>query len=151
MWPQDFWSVYHERLNFLRTVNSEDIHVRATTEVRTHQVAGGILFGMDPTISKSPWPVYTQPEGVCNLCLCPCENVSSESSYQIDSLVPNYPCPKANALRDAYQSVSAWVDHLTQNADLKARLDATLGTRDLTAWASWCKCAGLLLTHSMFK
>lgn len=38
--------------------------VRTTTEVRTHQVAGGILFGMDSKTSQERWPVYTQPENV---------------------------------------------------------------------------------------
>ncbi|TFY78410.1 hypothetical protein EWM64_g5599 [Hericium alpestre] len=59
---------------------------------------------------------------------------------QIDSLVPNYACPGAGAIRNAYQSVPAWTDHLQQNAALKARLDATLGTAGLADWASWCPC-----------
>jgi hypothetical protein len=69
---QDFWSVYHDQLDFLSTVNSEEIHMRTTTEVRTHQVASALLFGMDPATSKRPWPVYTQPQSVRNLFLCEC-------------------------------------------------------------------------------
>lgn len=41
-------------------------------------------------------------------------------------------------MRNAYQSVPAWTDHLQANADLKARLDAMLGTAGLADWASWC-------------
>lgn len=70
MSAQDFWSVYHDRLNFLNTVNPEDIHVRTTTEVRTHQVASALLFGMDSATSSRPWPVYTQPENVRDFYLC---------------------------------------------------------------------------------
>jgi 2-phosphoxylose phosphatase len=80
--PQDFWSVYHGKLYFLKTVNPDDIHVRTTTEVRTHQVAGAMLFGIDPTtgMSRRPWPVYTQPEGVSNSHLC--VNVPSNLSIR---------------------------------------------------------------------
>ncbi|KAF7979741.1 hypothetical protein HWV62_41116 [Athelia sp. TMB] len=56
---------------------------------------------------------------------------------KIDSLVPNYPCPAANTIRSNYQSIPAWTDHLTQNAELKDRLDSTLGTAGLPDWASW--------------
>ncbi|KIJ59604.1 hypothetical protein HYDPIDRAFT_33044 [Hydnomerulius pinastri MD-312] len=115
---QDFWSVYHHKLGFLEHVNQEDIYVRTTTEVRTYQVAGGLLYGMDPSTVKQRWPVYTQPEN-------------------IDSLVPNYGCPNADAIRSAYQSVPAWTDHLAQHQFLQDRLDATLGTAGLSAWSSW--------------
>ena len=65
-------------------------------------------------------------------------------SKQIDSIPPNYACPHADDIRNAYQSVPAWTDHLSANADLKARLDATLGTAGLSAWATWCKYANFL-------
>jgi hypothetical protein len=54
---------------------------------------------------------------------------------QIDSLVPAYACPVADAVRDAFEDVPAWAEHLSANALLKARLDAAAG---LDAWASWC-------------
>jgi hypothetical protein len=57
---------------------------------------------------------------------------------QIDSLVPAYACPAADAVRDAFQAVPAWTTHLSDNAPLKARLDAVFGTAGLDAWASWC-------------
>ncbi|KAG6372592.1 phosphoglycerate mutase-like protein [Boletus reticuloceps] len=115
---QDFWSVYHDKLGFLNTVDPRDIHVRTSTEVRTHQVAGAILYGMDPSTIGRQWPIYTQPQN-------------------IDSLVPNYRCPNADAIRAAYQSVRPWTDHLAQYSDLQQRLDATLGTAGLSAWNSW--------------
>lgn len=58
--------------------------------------------------------------------------------FKIDSLVPNYGCPNADAIRAAYQSVPAWTDHLVQYQDLQQRLDTTLGTTGLSAWNSWC-------------
>jgi hypothetical protein len=41
-------------------------------------------------------------------------------------------------MRDAYQSVPAWSEHLNTNAGLAARLGDTLGTRGMGAWESWC-------------
>ena len=67
------------------------------------------------------------------------QSLMTSSFSQIDSIPPNYPCNGANNIRNAFQSVPAWTDHLQQNADLKARLDATLGTAGLADWASWCK------------
>lgn len=83
---QDFWSVYHDKLGFLANVNTEDIHVRTTTEVRTHQVAGGILFGMDPATAEIPWPVYTQPGSVSGSSLV--LSISVTLSYNVIRLIP---------------------------------------------------------------
>ncbi|EIW56337.1 phosphoglycerate mutase-like protein [Trametes versicolor FP-101664 SS1] len=115
---QDFWSVYHHELGFLTSVNEQDIFIRTSTETRTFQVAGGVLVGMDPSMATKTFPVTTQPS-------------------PIDSIPPNYPCPKADAIRAAFQAVPAWTDHLAANTALKTRLDATLGTAGLDAWASW--------------
>ncbi|KAI0673249.1 phosphoglycerate mutase-like protein [Trametes maxima] len=115
---QDFWSVYHHELGFLTSVDERDIFVRTSTETRTFQVASGLLVGMDPGMSSRTFPVTTQPS-------------------PIDSIPPSYACPKADAVRAAFQSVPAWTDHLHANTGLKARLDATLGTAGLDAWASW--------------
>ncbi|KAI0369550.1 phosphoglycerate mutase-like protein [Pilatotrama ljubarskyi] len=115
---QDFWSVYNRELGLLTSVNERDIFIRTSTETRTIQVASGLLVGMDPRMSTKTFPVTTQPS-------------------PIDSIPPSYPCPKADAIRSAFQSVPAWTDHLEANAILKARLDATLGTAGLDAWASW--------------
>jgi hypothetical protein len=64
---------------------------------------------------------------------------TKQINKQIDSLVPAYACPAADAVRNAFQAVPAWTDHLNGNASLKARLDAVFGTAGLDAWASWCK------------
>ncbi|OBZ74558.1 ER membrane protein complex subunit 1 [Grifola frondosa] len=115
---RDFWSVYADKVGFLHSVNEKDIFIRTSTETRTMQVAGGLLTGMDPAVASRTFPVTTQPS-------------------PIDSIPPSYSCPKADSIRNAFQSVPAWTDHLQQNADLKARLDATLGTAGLADWASW--------------
>lgn len=114
---KDLWELYHHHLGFLRAVDPNEIWVRTSTEDRTMQVAGAMLAAMDPFIAGSPWPVYTQPAS-------------------IDSLVPAYPCPAATAVRQNFQAVPAWKDHLKANASLKARLDAVFGTAGLDAWAS---------------
>ena len=66
-------------------------------------------------------------------------HMHTQKKIQIDSLVPAYACPAADAVRNAFQAVPAWTDHLRGNASLKARLDAVFGTAGLNAWASWCK------------
>lgn len=44
----------------------------------------------------------------------------------------------ADDIRAAYQSVSAWTDHLEQYSDLQTRLGSITGTEGLDAWESWC-------------
>ena len=152
---QDFWSVYGHKLGFLTSVNEKDIYIRTSTETRTFQVASGFLTGMDSATSAKSFPVTTQPSPVSRTP----DSITSQSSStapaqrqrssrmlmtratvpQIDSIVPAYACPAADAIRNAYQSVPAWTDHLDANADLKARLDATLGTANRSDWASWCR------------
>ncbi|KAI6006206.1 phosphoglycerate mutase-like protein [Pisolithus orientalis] len=102
---RDFLGVYHERLGFLE-------------HPRTQQVAGAMLYGMDPNTASKQWPVYMQP------------NI-------IDSLVLNYACPVAGQLRAEAQAMSSWVDHLAKHESLQRRLDETLGTTGLDAWNSW--------------
>lgn len=115
---QDFWSVYHDTLGFLPDVNPRDLYVRTSVADRTYQVAGGLLYGMDPAYAGEPFAVYTQPTN-------------------IDSLVPDYDCPLADNMRNAYQSVPAWTDHLVAHAELQARLGEITGTANLSAWTSW--------------
>ncbi|KAF8588877.1 phosphoglycerate mutase-like protein [Ramaria rubella] len=115
---KDFASVYIDKLGFLKNVNKDDIWVRTSTEDRTYQVAGGMLYGMDHSVDGQVFKVHNQPA-------------------TIDSLVPSYSCPNADAIRAQYQSVPAWNDHLEQNADLQNRLVNTLGTGGLSAWSSW--------------
>jgi len=115
---KDFAAVYMDKLNFLKTIDENDIWIRTSTEDRTYQVAGGWLYGMKPSLDNVPFKVRNEPA-------------------TIDSLVPSYSCPNADNLRNQYQSIPAWTDHLNSNADLKARLDATLGTEGLSAWSTW--------------
>jgi hypothetical protein len=117
---QDFFSVYDKKLGFLTDISEKDIFIRTSTEQRTFQVAGAFLFGADVSMAKKSFPVVTQPAF-------------------IDSIPPSYSCPRANEIRNAYQSVPAWTQHLEENASLKGRLDETLGTGGLNGWASWCK------------
>ncbi|KAH9929330.1 phosphoglycerate mutase-like protein [Fomitopsis serialis] len=115
---EDFWSVYAQKLGFLQSVNEDDIFIRTSVADRTYQVAGGLLTGMDPTMATKTFPVLTQPSA-------------------IDSIVPDYSCPNANSIRNAYQSVPAWNDHLEESAGLQDRLCTMLGVTGNTAWTSW--------------
>ncbi|EMD35002.1 hypothetical protein CERSUDRAFT_157771 [Gelatoporia subvermispora B] len=115
---KDFWSVYAHELGFLDSVNTKDIFVRTSTETRTFQTAGGMLVGMDPGMATKTFPVVTQPS-------------------PIDSIPPDYSCPKADDIRDAFQPVPAWNNHLEENMDLQNSLTALTGTTGMTAWTSW--------------
>ncbi|KAL0960733.1 hypothetical protein HGRIS_005757 [Hohenbuehelia grisea] len=115
---RDFWSVYHNKLGFLKSVSENEIFVRTSKEPRTQHVASGLLFGMDPSTARRSFPVHVQPSN-------------------IDSIPPSYSCPHADAIRAAYQAVPAWSDHIHANQDLQDRLDATLGTAGLQAWSFW--------------
>ena len=97
------------------------------------QVAGAMLDAMGA--GTGPWAVDTQPSSVS---LPFPTSVRELTPQQIDSLVPAYACPAADDVRDAFEAVPAWTAHLSENAQLKARLDAVFGTAGLDAWASWC-------------
>ena len=66
---------------------------------------------------------------------------------QIDSLLLAYACPVADAVRNAFEEVPAWTEHLNESAPLKARLDAVFGTAGLNAWAS-CVCSSYPIPHT---
>jgi hypothetical protein len=59
--------VYHHKLGFLESVNQEDIYIRTSTEPRTFQVAGGMLFGMDQNTAKQDFAAHVQPGNVNSL------------------------------------------------------------------------------------
>jgi hypothetical protein len=102
---------------------------------------------MDPS-RKAPFPVYSHPrrESLCyNLCIQINDGLS-----QIDSIVPNYRCPTASLIRNAYQSVPAWTNHLETNQGLQDRLDATLGTAGVSSWSSWCTQAFLFFSYTKY-
>lgn len=115
---QDFWGVYHEKLGFLDQVNEKDVYIRTSTEPRTHEVAGAMLYGMDPDTAGKQWSVHMQPD-------------------IIDSLVPNYACPAAGRLRADAQATSSWMDHLVQHEPLQRKLGEMLGTTGLDEWNTW--------------
>lgn len=58
---QDFWDVYHKKLGFLNVVDDKHLYVRTSTETRTFQVAGGMLYGMDPNVRNNAFKVHNQP------------------------------------------------------------------------------------------
>jgi 2-phosphoxylose phosphatase len=64
MTEQDFWELYHKKLGFLNKVNEHELYIRTSTETRTFQVAGGMLYGMDPHTVKQPFKVHNQPANV---------------------------------------------------------------------------------------
>ena len=68
----------------------------------------------------------------------PLRCLRADDTPQIASIVPAYASPVANAVRNAFEEVQAWTEHLSENASLKARLDAVFGTAGLDASASWC-------------
>ncbi|KAH9980673.1 phosphoglycerate mutase-like protein [Russula compacta] len=115
---KDLWELYHRRLGFLRAVNPSEIGVRTTYVDRTKHVASGVLAGMDPSTTRRPWPAHAQPQ-------------------RIDSLAPNYKCPRADALLAAAQAAPFWQGILEKNSALKRRVDSVLGTTNSKAvWPS---------------
>jgi hypothetical protein len=115
---KDLWDVYHTYLGFLHAVRPSEISVRTTFIDRTKHVASGVLAGMDPSSAKRKWPAHAQPQ-------------------RIDSLAPNYKCPRADSLVFAAQHAPFWQDVLKKNLPLKERLDNVLGTTNSTAvWPS---------------
>ncbi|KAI0264145.1 phosphoglycerate mutase-like protein [Gloeopeniophorella convolvens] len=111
---KDFWGLYHDHLDFLHAVEPTEINVRTTYIDRTKQVASAMLAGMEPLTAERDWASHSQPQ-------------------RIDSLVPNYKCPRADALQAAAQAAPKWQAILKKNEALKARLDAVLGTKDSKA------------------
>jgi len=85
---QDFASVYVHRLKFLKDVNPTDIWVRTSTEDRTYQVAGGLLYGVDASVDQKVFKVHNQPAAV-NLN-GPVDS-SLQAHRQITRLTPWYP------------------------------------------------------------
>ncbi|KAH8988416.1 phosphoglycerate mutase-like protein [Lactarius akahatsu] len=117
---KDLWELYHARLGLVSAPRPrpDEVWVRTSTEDRTMQVAGAMLAAMGAGNGRGA-------------------SVGRVHAAVIDSLVPAYACPTANAVRDAFEAVPAWTAHLQENAPLKARLDAVFGTAGLDAWASW--------------
>ena len=65
---RDLWSVYHDKLGFLRSVDSNEIYFRTGPNDRTNQVASALLAGMQPSLAHSEFTVYTEPAPVSPSC-----------------------------------------------------------------------------------
>lgn len=60
---QDLISVYKGFLG-PEGVSPSTINIRTSNEDRTYQVAGALLYGMDPSTKDVLWPVHVQPSNV---------------------------------------------------------------------------------------
>ncbi|KAF1945072.1 cytochrome P450 [Clathrospora elynae] len=114
---KDLYGVYHDLLNFLPSNMSEKVSYRVTNNVITSQVAGILIDGMyTPSTSV---PLRIQPTNV-------------------DSLEPQYPCPKSTSMYSSYgigSSAPEWTAHLTAAKPLFNSLDAVSGiASDSTDW-----------------
>ncbi|SPO38695.1 related to acid phosphatase [Pseudozyma flocculosa] len=115
---KDFASVYGPNgVNPLlkHGVNERDLYIRTSNADRTYQVSAGLLAGMG---YRNEFPVHTQPQS-------------------IDDIVPNYSCAHADDLRDSYQQLPAWTDHIKSKAGLFASLNAVVGTANQSSWNTW--------------
>lgn len=79
--------------------------------------------------------MYTPSSSVRAL---PLRCLRADDALQINSIVPAYACPVVDVVRDAFEKVQAWMEHLSENVWLKARLGAMFGTAGLNVWVSWC-------------
>ncbi|PWN48681.1 phosphoglycerate mutase-like protein [Violaceomyces palustris] len=116
---KDFFSVYGPNGPsplLRRGIHENDVLFRTSNSDRTYSVAGGILKGMGHV--GGSFPVHTQPSS-------------------IDSLVPNYSCSYANRIREAFQDVAEWKDHLASKAQLFDSLNQVVGTGSRSDWNSW--------------
>lgn len=106
---KDLFGVYHDLLGFLPDNINEKLTYRVTNNVITSQVAGMLINGMYTL--KNDVPLRIQPSS-------------------IDSLEPQYPCPKASSLYNSYGVSSPapnWTAHLASAQPLFAALDAISG------------------------
>lgn len=114
---KDLHGVYHDLLGFLPDDVGDKVTYRVTNNVITSQVTGMIVSGMYAPSSNTP--LHIQPTG-------------------IDSLEPQYSCPKASSLYTSYgvgSSAANWTAHLTAAKPLFSALDAVSGiASDSTDW-----------------
>jgi len=114
---KDLYDVYHDLLGFLPSNLTDKISYRVTNNQITSQVAGMLINGMYALNDNVP--LHIQPTNV-------------------DSLEPQYPCPKASSLYSSYgvsSTAANWTAHLTAAKPLFDSLDAISGiSRDSTDW-----------------
>ncbi|KAL5115918.1 hypothetical protein ACEQ8H_006140 [Pleosporales sp. CAS-2024a] len=114
---KDLYGVYHDLLKFLPADKSDRVSYRVTNNQITSQVAGMLINGMYASTKKTSLRI--QP-------------------VNVDSLEPQYACPKASALYSSYgvtSKASNWTAHLTAAKPLFNSLDAISGiANDSTDW-----------------
>jgi hypothetical protein len=114
---KDLFSVYHDMLGFLPSNMSNRVAYRVTNNQITSQVAGMLIDGM--YAPKGNVPLRIQPTN-------------------IDSLEPQYPCPKASRLYSSYgigSTAANWTAHLNGSKALFSSLDAISGiASDSSDW-----------------
>lgn len=107
----DLRTVYASRLGLGPKFDPKTAKIRVTNNVITSQVASGLLVGLFPQ-SKSDY------------------NAALIQSSSFDSLEPTYSCRAASNLRADYTTGASgeqWKLHLSQAADLYAKLDKISG------------------------
>lgn len=120
----DLKATYADLLSFIPSdYDPTQISYRVTNNVITSQVASMLVAGMYPALDSENVPLLIQPAS-------------------IDSLEPTYICSSAAALYGSYGPGSkspAWLKHLKESSNLKARLDAISGVKpNATNWSqSW--------------
>jgi hypothetical protein len=114
---KDLYGVYHDFLGFLPDDMGDKVSYRVTNNQITSQVAGMLIDGM--YAPKDNTRLLIQPTNV-------------------DSLEPQYSCPKASSLYSSYgvsSSAANWTAHLTASKTLFQSLDAISGiASDSTDW-----------------
>ncbi|KAH8726829.1 cytochrome P450 [Phaeosphaeriaceae sp. PMI808] len=114
---KDLFGVYHDLLGFLPDDMTEKVSYRVTNNQITSQVAGMVVNGMYGPDNSAPLRI--QPTAV-------------------DSLEPQYSCPKASSLYSSYgvgSTESKWTAHLTAAKSLFNSLDTISGIPiDSTDW-----------------
>jgi hypothetical protein len=114
---KDLYGVYYDLLGFLPTNMSDKVTYRVTNNQITSQVAGMLINGMYAPTENTP--LHIQPTNV-------------------DSLEPQYSCPKASSLYSSYgvgSTAANWTAHLTSSAALFTSLDTISGIpSDSTDW-----------------
>lgn len=109
--------MYHDLLGFLPSDMSDKVTYRVTNNQITSQVAGMLIDGMYAPEANTPLKI--QP-------------------VNVDSLEPQYSCPKASSLYSSYgvsSTVANWTAHLTAAKTLFNSLDKISGiASDSTDW-----------------
>lgn len=114
---KDLFGVYHDLLGFLPSDISDKVTYRVTNNQITSQVAGMLIDGMYAPEENTPLRIQ---------------------AVNVDSLEPQYSCPKASSLYSSYgvgSTAANWTAHLTAAKPLYNSLDKISGiASDNTEW-----------------